>query len=505
MRLSPAPLVVSLVSLVAAVALARPAAADSTLTIPASASIHGVNAAFFHTDLWVMNRSFTNPIPVTARFRCFTGPCPSSPQAAFTLAPRESRLFPDALGTLFSAPETAGAIELVWNQTLGALSATSRVYTPQLPSATFGAGIPAFESSDATTRAIFLGLGNNGGSTAAGFRSNVGAYNPDLAAATVTFQLLAPSGAALGSAVTRSVGPQQAMQVNDIFANANAGGTASTNVSLRATSNVPVFFNVTVIDNQSGDSVYVLPSSADEITLSPPDMQSVPASASVHGANGTFFHTDLWARNGSSTDPITVAAVLHCSLADCNDRSASFTLAAGETRLYSDVLDSLFGAPGTAGAISMSPSSGIGKLTVTTRTYTPSLPAPTNGAAIPGLPLTELRTRALFLGLAGSAGDPTTGFRSNAGAYNALPFGTTVTFSLYDGAGHLLGKKSVAMDGFQATQINDVFGSLGAGGTATEDAYLVISAGFPVFGYVTVIDNKSGDSIFVRATPDEAP
>jgi hypothetical protein len=508
MRLFPVPLVLFL----AAAALAQPAAAvDLTVTIPASASLHGATGAFVHSDMWVMNRSFANAIPVTARFRCFTGPCPSAPQATFTLAAREQKLFSDVLTTLFAAPETAGAIELTWDSTLGNVSASSRVYTPQLPAATFGADIPGFASSEASTHAFFLGLGNNGGDMTAGFRSNVGAYNPDpVQTATLTFQLYAANGAVIGIPVTRNLGPQQAMQINDIFQSANAGTVVSNDVTLGATSSVQAFFNVTVIDNQSGDSVYVLPSSAATLSESAPDIQSVPASASVHGLNGTFFHTDLWARNGSPTESLAVAAVLRCSFADCEDRSTTFTLAPGETRLYADVLASLFGAPGTAGAISLTPGSTSGsftfpKLTVTTRTYTPALPAPTKGTAIPGLTLNDIKQRALFLGIAGSGGDGTTGFRSNAGAYNALPFNTTATFSLYDATGHLLGKKAMVMQAYQAAQINDIFAAVGAGGVVTTNAYLVISAGLPVFGYVTVIDNKSGDSIFVRASSDEAP
>lgn len=40
-----------------------------TLTIPAAASIHGNAGSFFHNDLWVMNRSYTNSITVRARYR----------------------------------------------------------------------------------------------------------------------------------------------------------------------------------------------------------------------------------------------------------------------------------------------------------------------------------------------------------------------------------------------------------------------------------------------------
>jgi len=140
----------------------------------------------------------------------------------------------------------------------------------------------------------------------------------------------------------------------------------------------------------------------------------------------------------------------------------------------------------------------------TSRTYTPSLPAPTNGTAIPALSIPDLKVRYVFLGLANNGGDLSSGFRTNVGAYNALPFGITATFSLFDGSGHLLGAKSVQLGGNQASQVDDIFGAVGSGTAVTTNAYVVVSATIPVYAYVTVIDNKSGDSIFVRASDDEA-
>ena len=101
-----------------------------------------------------------------------------------------------------------------------------------------------------------------GGPPPGGFRSNAGAYNPSDSAVTVTFQLHTAAGPPLGVPVTLVLGPHQAGQVNDVFLRAGAAST-STNIALVATATAPVFFDVTVIDNQSGDSVFAL-QSADE-------------------------------------------------------------------------------------------------------------------------------------------------------------------------------------------------------------------------------------------------
>ena len=124
------------------------AGVPTTLTIPTSASIHGNAGAFFHSDLWAMNRSYTNIQTVTARYHCFSGQSCGSDAKSFALAPRQSILYSDVVGGFFASPETAGAIELTYDSTLGQLSAGSRVYTPSLPSPTSGTAIPALPSGE---------------------------------------------------------------------------------------------------------------------------------------------------------------------------------------------------------------------------------------------------------------------------------------------------------------------------------------------------------------------
>lgn len=241
-----------------------------TLTIPASASIHGQAGAFFHTDLWLENRSYSYPLAVTARHRCLSGAgqvCGVNPVVT-TIPPRQTVKFADALVSLFGDPETAGAIELTYDSALGDLSAFSRVYTPSLPSPTTGAGIPALTSFDTRTRALFLAAGTNGGDLRSGFRTNAGVYNSSTTtAASVTFTLTTETGAVIGTPYTRSWAPNEAFQLNDVFAYMGAAGTVTTNATLVVTSTLPVFSYVTLIDNQSGDTTYVSSTSDEEVPL----------------------------------------------------------------------------------------------------------------------------------------------------------------------------------------------------------------------------------------------
>lgn len=233
------------------------ASAPATLTIPASASIHGLN--YFQTDLWLMNLSRTSSLTVSARHRCFLSQSCNGQARTIQLAPRQARLYTDVLADgLFGDPESSGAIELTYDSAVATLAATSRTYTPPLPAPTAGSVLPAVAATEARTAALFLGLAHNGGDRSSGFRSNAGVYNPQSTSVAVTFTLLGADGATLGS-TTHTCAPNEPYQVSDVFGAVGAGATVTTNAVLSVTSAAPVFPYVTVVDNQSGDTSYPLP------------------------------------------------------------------------------------------------------------------------------------------------------------------------------------------------------------------------------------------------------
>jgi hypothetical protein len=229
----------------------------------------------------------------------------------------------------------------------------------------------------------------------------------------------------------------------------------------------------------------------------------VPTSASIHGNAGTFFHTDLWATNRSYTASLTVTATLSCFAGACAGQTSSQSLTLGprETKLYPDVVAGVFGLDG-AGSITLAYQSATEDLAVTTRTYTPSVPSPTNGTAIPALTIADARARALFLGLGNHGGDLSSGFRSNAGVFNPWSYPVHVTFALASAAGAVLGSTSADVPATSAVQINDIFAATGSGTTVSLNANLIVTSAWPVFHFVTVIDNQSGDSVFVPAADD---
>jgi hypothetical protein len=228
---------------------------------------------------------------------------------------------------------------------------------------------------------------------------------------------------------------------------------------------------------------------------------TVPSIASVHGQNGTFFHTDLWLFN-RDPNSVTVTARYHCFLGqDCGSGVASFQMDGFGAKTISDVVSALFGSAESAGALDLFVTSQIPEALYTlSRTYSPALPAATAGASIAALPATAANGNAVFVGLAGNGGDTSSGFRTNVGVYNPQAVPTSVGFRLQASDGTLIGTTTLTLAAFEAHQLNDIFASTGHGEVVTTDAVLLLTSDVPIFSFATVIDNRTGDFVYQGTT-----
>ena len=228
---------------------------NHNVTVAATASIHGANNTFFHTDAWIDN-PLTVPVTVTANYHCFVGLNCGSGTAQFDVAAGGAVTFTDIIQTLFGAPETAGAISFVYSSPayVSTLKVVTRTYTPLQPNPTVGTFLEGRAAVDAVGSATFVGLGNHGADRSGGFRTNFGLYNPSNFSNTVTITLAASDGTPIGSPVQQVWGPHEARQINDIFGAAGAEGTVTTDATAHVTATLPAFPYVSVTDNQSGDT-----------------------------------------------------------------------------------------------------------------------------------------------------------------------------------------------------------------------------------------------------------
>ena len=228
--------------------------AGETIYLPAAASVVGV--APFYSDVRAFNTSYTAARTVTAEFRCFIGVCSSAPQI-FTLGPRQSLAFDDVCVSLFASPDSAGAVEFTHGGADGEVVITSRLYSTS-PTPTVGMFVPGLAVGAARPATLLTSIRNGG--PGAGFRTNVGVYNPGPTTVTPTFKVYDGSTLLGTTQLPGPLAPRSGAQINDIFARVAASSTATANASVVVDSggSQGLFSYGAVIDNATTDPIFVI-------------------------------------------------------------------------------------------------------------------------------------------------------------------------------------------------------------------------------------------------------
>ncbi len=254
-------------------------AGAQTLTLPAAASI--VGGAPFYSDVRAFNTSYSQTLDVTASYRCFLpDPCTvATPQIQFQLAPRESRAFDDMVVSSFQAPNTAGGVEFEVGAGQSGLVVTSRLFSTA-PTPTVGMFIPAMPTSSARSTSVLTSVRHDPAGTPGGFRTNVGVFNPSVAATTVTFSIFV-DGVAVGSPVSRFANSHSGLQVNALFEAAGAGDISTENAVVVVDATVPVFSYAAVIDNNTSDPIFVTGALDVFVTRTPSPTAGSPTATST--------------------------------------------------------------------------------------------------------------------------------------------------------------------------------------------------------------------------------
>ena len=220
---------------------------------------------------------------------------------------------------------------------------------------------------------------------------------------------------------------------------------------------------------------------------------TLPAVASVIGAGGVPFVSDVRVFNTSYTDVLTVTAVYRF-----NGAAQTFQLAAREAKAFDDIAVSLFASPGGLGAVEFSSPAPQGTLVVSSQLRSPVDGGGFVGMFIPGLAPTDAGAVTVLTSLVN--GDS----RTNVGVYNPNGNAVTATIRLFDGP-VLLGTTSVNLAAHGVTQINNIYGVVGFGSLVRNNGYATVeSSDGPLFTYAAEADNKSGDLILVVGAKDTA-
>lgn len=467
------------------------AAQSFTVVLPAAASLHGLPPAFFHSDAVIFNRSAARTATVRATYRCATGACDGAARV-FSVAPRQLHVIEDIVATLFGAPETSGAIEFSSTEPI---VVTSRLYSPARPAPTLGMLVPGLGPDRAFASSDLVNLSHSHDPTV-GFRTNIGVFNPGDQMRNVNIRCIDTRGS-LGF-INQVVGPHQLFQINDgdLFREFSILRTASTFSCFVSGGppSLPLYSWAAVIDNQSNDATFVI----GQQFFTPPRVVTLPAAASLHGGAGTFFRSDLAVFNDDLVGLPFVTARYRCFLGACTDSPVTFDVGPGATAIFSDAVATLFGAPESAGWIELTHTTHIGgRISVTSRLYTPGPFRGTVGMTVPGLePRDGTPSQVLPLLSKGS--------RVNVGVINPENAAQVVTIRVFSKAGERLGRLKRLLLAKQATQINDIFHELGIPGDV-DAAYVLVEGSpppFRIFAYAAIIDNASQDPIFVSGQDD---
>jgi hypothetical protein len=452
--------------------------------VPVAASIRGAGGSFFHTDLRILNPSTAQTVTATIRFRCAFGPSCDS-ETAVLLAPGQMRVFDDAVGGLFGAPGSFGAIEVE-----GDVFVDSRLYTPERGSPTSGMNAPGLTRDEAYAESVLTSLSHSN-DPSRGFRTNVGVYNPNDEPAAATLTLHGPGGEALGR-ISRAVAARSALQINDVFREAGIAGDVPSAYGVVAADGVlELFAYAGVIDNRSQDAILVRGRNGRGVAGGGPVL--LPVAASLPGLGGSYFRSDVEVFNPSATETIEVTARYFCAGASCGNPEQTFSLAPRQLRRFDDAVATLFSAPGTLGTIEFG-----APVHVDSRLYTPSREQPSLGMYVPGMLQREAVSRESVVGSLSSSGDPSAGFRTNLGLYNPTEGPQSARVTIHAPDGTVLGVFSLSLPARSLRQVAP-FPAAGILGDVPDAYAVVVGEGAPLLAYAVVADNRSQDPVFLPA------
>lgn len=259
------------------------------------------------------------------------------------------------------------------------------------------------------------------------------------------------------------------------------------------------YYRVRAVDVCGSQSAFSPWSEAVSVTVEPPVGQALYVLAAAHlsGLAGTNWRTDLEVHNPTAQPVTFTIELLKRDQANSSPERVSRTLAAGRSERFPDALASLFQFSGAA-TLRVTPQAG--RLMVTSRTYNDQ-PQGTFGQFIPASASAEAvpsGQSAWLVQLAQAAGTGS-GFRTNIGFVNTTSATLSLEARLYQADGALLGTRTWSLRPYEYRQVDRIFAGLAATDLEGFAVLRTPTVGAAFLAYASVIDNRSGDPIFVPA------
>jgi subtilisin-like proprotein convertase family protein len=381
-----------------------------------------------------------------------------------SIAPKQLMALDDIVAATM---RTSGLGQLEFLGDTDALVVTSRTYT-HAKGGTYGQFIPAVTTLDASTIAYVPQV-----QATADFRTNVGFAEVSGNSGTVRVTLF---DAATGAVVSQNDVPFVPFDQVQFPASGAALMTAQLSV---VSGDGRIVAYGSVIDNHSGDPIYVA-------ATTPIPGAFVAPVISQAGVN-TFWRSDVFltapSDSGGSFDLTYLDAVT-------GERLVKHGTVAGRQAIrLSDVIGSYFGRPSGFGTVRADFS---GNLVGTSRTFTSS----SNGTYGQFIPMIQGSDAGVSRELLHIERSPA--FRTNLGAINTSDGAEVIRFTLYDSGGQAIGStdRTVAPLGVVQFPVDVLTSSSLIDGRV--EVRVVAGSGEAV-AWASVIDNVTGDPIFVQA------
>jgi minor extracellular serine protease Vpr len=471
-------------------AVPAPSAARTVRAFPLVA--HGQGTRFFQSDVRIVNPDPAAQLPLDLYFVPLGSSGASAIHVVHPIAPRQSFGLDDVVLSDFGSSNGIGDLVLVSKEGKPFL-ASSHTYDRE-GGGLFGTSAPGVSPAQA------LGAGEgtamaNGLPTGDGFHTNVGATEVTGTATSVEIHGYDESGNDLG-VFTGTVPAYGNLQLDPVAEGKFSAKPAR--IGFRVLSGGRVIPYGASVDDGSGDIslsiARLAPESAEDLV--------VGETAHVHGKNGTFFLSDLSVSN-TSDGPRTVAiSLLPNALSGTPLSPTPITLAAGQTLVVSDVLQTLFGLTGdSAAGLRIHPQTPAA-LTAAARTFTAN-DAP-GGTGQYGFFLTASRpSEALASGGTSATlhAAQNAQFRTNFVMTEVSGHAASVLVTFRDEFGTAIGSRLYAVPAGSALQ--DTVSSI-VGTAEFANGYLefeVASGSGKILPILSLVDNVTGDAI---AVPGEA-
>jgi hypothetical protein len=376
------------------------------------------------------------------------------------------------IAELFGLENGSGAIEITAasSSILDEIGAQSRTFTAAASGGSMGQFIPAVRTPRTTEAQRLAGV-----ETGAAYRTNIGFVNAGDHSARVTLTL---NGGGPATQKAFDV-PPRSWQQQPLIAMFDLASIARDSLSIAIEAEGVVAY-ASVIDRDTNDPTYHGATNAPEAAA-----QLLPVVGRTPGAEGTLWRTDVTLLNSAASASQIRLRVPGTAL------QQDLTLERNESRVLRDVVLQL-GAETMTGALEIESAS---PPVVAARTYTVLSDGGTLGQSIDVVATTAAASRSQLAGLRHDDG-----VRANIGLVERSGSQNAIHLQLRDRTGSLVAEADVNLTAnaqWQArlTEIFPAVDMKSIAGPLRLD--MQSSIGMPFVAYASLIDNRSGDPLFI--------